>query len=283
MKANISFYFIDTFTSVAGNGNPTVVYLLQQPVTKDWMQQAAANANVPVTAFVQLQKSNCCPIFYFTPVTEIPACGHATLAAAKAMNLQEALVNFQFITVEKRIVEAVVADELITITYPRYNTINVEVKDELLQSLGLTKWKPLGFCKELETLFIEVTAEDLYKVQPDFKALQQSSTEIKEVVITAASNDERHDYLLRSFCPWIGIDEDPVTGSVHSVLAGYWANKLNKAVMKVFQASEAGGELFVTYAKDKVELSGNTVVRTNGIDQYKYISAYEPRNTISSY
>lgn len=73
-----------------------------------------------------------------------------------------------------------------------------------------------------------------------------------------------YDYLLRSFCPWIGIDEDPVTGSVHSVLAGFWTKKLNKNKLKAFQCSERGGELFVTSFSDKVELGGKMITILKG-------------------
>lgn len=269
METKVSFYLIDTFTSVSAKGSPTAVYLLRQPVAKEWMQQAAKTANVPVTAFVELDGNNAHhPIFYYTPVTEIHACGHATLAAARAMCMQGSLQQFQFITVERKLVDAMVKNDFVTIGYPKYSTAYSIVKKELFQSLGLQQWMSIGVCNELETLFLEITEEELYRVKPDFKALQQSSNELKEVVITARSNDERYDYLLRSFCPWIGIDEDPVTGSVHSVLAGYWATQLHKSVLKVYQASAAGGELFVKNGNDKVELSGNTIVKTAAYNQY---------------
>jgi predicted PhzF superfamily epimerase YddE/YHI9 len=65
---------------------------------------------------------------------------------------------------------------------------------------------------------------------------------------------------LRSFCPWIGIDEDPVTGSVHAVLADYWQQRTGKAAMKAYQASAAGGEIFVTAYANKTELAGNATI-----------------------
>lgn len=84
------------------------------------------------------------------------------------------------------------------------------------------------------------------------------------MVITSLSDDKRYDFLLRSFCPWIGIDEDPVTGSVHSVLAGFWEERLGKKSLTAYQASFRGGEVFVKSFAEKVELGGKSVIVLKG-------------------
>ncbi|CAG2161656.1 unnamed protein product [Oppiella nova] len=63
-----------------------------------------------------------------------------------------------------------------------------------------------------------------------------------DVTITAASND--YDYVARYFAPHKGIDEDPVTGSMHTGLAPLWAEKLGKKQLIGYQASARGGKLF---------------------------------------
>lgn len=75
------------------------------------------------------------------------------------------------------------------------------------------------------------------------------------MVITAAG-DEGYDYVLRSFCPWIGIDEDPVTGSVQAALAPYWAERLGKQRLLAYQASARGGELRLSVERDTVRIGG---------------------------
>jgi Predicted epimerase, PhzC/PhzF homolog len=52
--------------------------------------------------------------------------------------------------------------------------------------------------------------------------------------------------LFQDFLPTAGIDEDPVTGSAHSQLIPFWAEKLNKKKMFAKQLSQRGGELNVS-------------------------------------
>ncbi|HZN38779.1 MAG TPA: PhzF family phenazine biosynthesis protein, partial [Planctomycetota bacterium] len=61
----------------------------------------------------------------------------------------------------------------------------------------------------------------------------------------------------------VGVDEDPVTGSAHSVLAPYWSERLGKTSMLGYQASPRGGEVAVKLRGDRVALGGEalTVVR----------------------
>jgi predicted PhzF superfamily epimerase YddE/YHI9 len=84
------------------------------------------------------------------------------------------------------------------------------------------------------------------------------------VVITSISDDANFDYFLRSFCPWIGIDEDPVTGSVHSVLGNFWKQRLHRQNMNAYQASARGGELLIRAFDDRVEIGGEAVVILTG-------------------
>lgn len=261
------FYLLDSFASEKFKGNPTAVCLVDGSVSKTTMQQTAKEINLPVTVFVELQKdmSAVHQLYYFTTVTEIPACGHATLAAARAVSLKHNIQRLRFITIEDNIIAASITTERIVLTYPRYEAVWYAENSQLIESLSITDYTIIGVCKELETLFIELKEPgQLRTIQPDHKKLVTSAGDIIEVVLTSRSDDERYDYLLRSFCPWIGIDEDPVTGSVHSVLAGYWANKLNKRQLKAYQASERGGEIYVTSFDNKVELGGEAVLVMEG-------------------
>jgi PhzF family phenazine biosynthesis protein len=259
-------YFIDSFTTEKFKGNPTAVCILHSAISDTNMGLIAKELNLPVTAFIEMG-NNIEPysLRYFTTMTEIPACGHATLAAAKAMNLLSNRRSIKFRTIEERIIEITMDDDKIVMSYPVYTTEAFTVNSELAMSLSLEKFQVIGFNKELETLFIELSdPQQLRLIQPDHKRLMKSSDEIIEVVITSVSDDKRYDYLIRSFCPWIGIDEDPVTGSVHSVLAGFWADRLHKKNLKCYQASPRSGEAFVIAHADKVELGGQAVLVMEG-------------------
>src|SRR4030095_6079832 len=141
-----------------------------------------------------------------------------------------------------------------------------QMKPEFLSALGINDFVSAHFVAELEMIHIELKDPFLLrKLNPDYKRLVESEPKIDQVVITSISDQSQFDFLLRSFCPWIGIDEDPVTGSVHSFLGLYWKNKLGKASLNAFQASPRGGEIQVSVTNDKsVSLKADAVLIFKG-------------------
>lgn len=265
----LNIFFVDTFTAISFKGNPaSVCYTDTFPETAT-MQAVAAELNLPVTSFIAKRKAHEYDIRYFTPITEIPACGHGTLAASRIAMLMDGDGKVSFQTIQKLDITAIPHQDNILMSYPRYEWKKSTVENETLLGLGVSAYRAVAFSVELETLFIELENGDaVRKAKPDFRRLEKSSQLIKEVVITAASEDPQYDYLLRSFCPWIGIDEDPVTGSVHSVLGSYWQQQCNKNTLRAYQASQRGGELLVNAYDDKIEIGGKTVIVMKGEMNY---------------
>ena len=72
------------------------------------------------------------------------------------------------------------------------------------------------------------------------------------VIVTSRASTEGYDFVSRFFCPQVGIDEDPVTGSAHTCLAPYWAQKLGKDAMVGYQASARGGVVRVRLDGERV-------------------------------
>ncbi len=261
-----SVFIIDTFTSVPYCGNPTAVCFADDWTNSNELLSIAAELNLPVTAFlINTKNKDEFKIRYFTSTTEIPACGHATLAAARILFEENAKEALYFTTIHDLKIKAVWENETVWLSYPVYTLKQYIPEKELMKSLGLSRYLSAGICTELETLFIELEdANTLKAVKPDYTLLIKSNTDIKEVVITSVSDESRYDFMLRSFCPWIGIDEDPVTGSVHSVLAGFWKERLGMEILTAYQASARGGEVFVKSLEDRVELGGKSVIVLRG-------------------
>lgn len=259
----MQFFITDTFTSKQFSGNPAAVCILDQPLDDSILLSVAGELNLPVTAFIETTtgEPGANSIRYFTITKETPACGHATLAAAATIaDLRPGSKEIVFRTIEGVVIKAITGDGIVTLAYPEYQLKDFPVSPQLLESLGIKGYKTAGFCSELETVFIELDSPaHIRSVQPDFQKMLMSSDSIKEIVITSVSDNKQYDFLLRSFCPWIGINEDPVTGSVHSVLAGFWKQKLKKDKLKAYQASARGGEVYVRAADNKVFIAGNTV------------------------
>jgi len=259
------FFIIDTFTSIPFRGNPTGLIVLDQDFDATLLLSLAKELNFPVTAFISKTGSDHFSIRYFTTTTEIPACGHATLAAAQVVFELEHRTQVNFITIENIHIEVDLKDGIIWMKYPRYALEDYSPTPALLQALGVRDGLHIGICPQLESLFIEIAdPATLRTLQPDFPKLIAADPALKEVVVMSCSDDPAYDFLLRSFCPWIGIDEDPVTGSVHSVLAPYWSKKQGKNSLKAFQCSPRGGEVFVLAETKAVKLGGQNRLIARG-------------------
>lgn len=259
-------YIIDTFTSSPFSGNPAAVCRIAEGLKDETMLSIAAELNYPVTSFIKDEERNEFSIRYFTPLMEIPACGHGTLASARfLLDQPQTQTNFKFRTGNGIVIETLIEADNIFLSYPPYNLQHFLPTKELTEGLGLEKFQVRGYSPELETLFIELESASILKnITPDYLALKNSSDRIKEVVIMSISDDPRFDFFLRSFCPWIGIDEDPVTGSVHSLLGPFWHNRTGKQSMKAYQASKRGGEVLLRVYEDRVEIGGESVIVFKG-------------------
>lgn len=262
----IPYYIIDSFTSQKFKGNPTPVYLVPEIPAVEQMHAIAVEMNLPVTAFCQYpKKGNNYPIRYFTVTGEISACGHATLATASILFELTGEPELIFNTIENLSLKARHENGFSFLTYPKYIGIPYTPSTSLMESLGMPGYTSAQLCTELETLFIETDNPVLLrKLKPDYKKMTEADTSIIEIVVTSISDTPEYDFLLRSFCPWIGIDEDPVTGSVHTVLAGFWKERLGKTQLKAYQASARGGEVHVRYYDDKTEIGGQAVTVVKG-------------------
>ena len=86
---------------------------------------------------------------------------------------------------------------------------------------------------------------------------------VRRVIITSVSKCADVDFVSRYFAPWNGINEDPVTGSAHTVLLPFWSKyhptKAGCNTLVGKQCSKRGGILKFTLSGDRVNLSGSTI------------------------
>jgi hypothetical protein len=102
--------------------------------------------------------------------------------------------------------------------------------------------------------------EDVYSVNTNLDELKKLAP--YDIVVTSKSSE--YDFISRYFWPANGGDEDPVTGSIHTGLAPYWAKKLDKNELIAHQASKRGGLLKCKVLEDKVIISGQAVLYLEG-------------------
>ena len=134
----------------------------------------------------------------------------------------------------------------------------------MLEFLGLSAAQVVSHsCFDSKNLIEIVSEQTLLALKPNYDGLKQLPG--RGVLVTAKSASEDVDFISRYFAPWVGINEDPVTGSAHCALAVYWGDKLQKTKLKGYQASERGGFVDVErLPNQRVKLMGQAVTVLKG-------------------
>lgn len=259
-------YFVDSFTTELFKGNPAGVCLCDEELSSDLMQNIAREIGFSETAFIRkLQAGNLYSIIFFSPIKEIPLCGHATLAASKIIFDTTAATNIKFITNHQVVLKVGKKLGKIVMEFPVYSTTDIDVPLTMLHALGIESIVQSAFSAQNKIILLQIDdANLLASLKPDFAALLKSYEGINGVLVTALSNSPEFDYHYRYFWPWAGTNEDPVTGGVQTFLTKYWAQKLKKTKLKAFQSSERTGCMTTELRDDKVLIYGEAVIVLEG-------------------
>ena len=254
-------YQVDAFTDTPFSGNPAAVCLLSEPRPAQWMQQVAAEMNLSETAFLWPLDDGY-SLRWFTPTTEVDLCGHATLASAHILwqtgqlNPTETAV-FQ---TKSGQLTAVLDGDWIEMNFPATPPETAELPAGLAEALGVD---PIYTGRFGQKYLVVVDGEQIVRrLRPDFAAMRE--IEARAVCVTSRAETGGLDFVSRYFVPWIGIDEDPVTGSAHCCLAPYWSAQLGKEKLIAYQASGRGGLLHVQPSGDRVIIRGQAVTVLTG-------------------
>ena len=253
MTNKIETYIVDAFTNRAFKGNPAGVCVLKQKLPNEQMQSIAKELGLSETAFIlKISDQNKYAIRFFSPIMEIPLCGHATLASSKVLfEINSELFEIHFKTIQNLDLMIKKYENKIEMEFPIYDTVPYNVSTELLNSLGIEKISNSEFNKETNILLIEIeSCELLNNLSPDFERLKRSHNSINGVLVTSISQRKDFDFESRYFWPWSGTNEDPVTGATHTFLAKYWGTRLNKNKMNSYQCSERTGFMEVELISD---------------------------------
>jgi PhzF family phenazine biosynthesis protein len=270
----IPVFQVDAFTTEAFRGNPAAVCPLEEPLKESTMQAIAAEMNLSETAFLlsaegkPIRESSRFSLRWFTPEVEVPLCGHATLATA-AVLFQEIGVEGEKVEFETKSgrLSAERVEKGILLDFPLKEFETAEPQSELLEILGIDKFENAARPKDDWYVLIQLENEEAVRaINPDFERLKGLSIRDETIgVIVTSRGNPPYDFVSRFFAPWVGVNEDPVTGSTHAMLAPYWSKILDKKEMLAFQASKRGGTLAVRISQDdRVELIGKAVIVLRG-------------------
>jgi len=247
---NLPFFQVDAFAEEPLTGNPAAVMPLERWLDDTLMQAIAAENNLSETAFTVPSERDGVDfdLRWFTPTAEVELCGHATIASGHILMTGNS-VTFStksgLMTVGRR-------DDLLELEMRAAKLTEVH-EPELNAALGLDDgpvWLADGYN---DAAIIEVADEAAVRAaKPDFRALKN----IHRMPVVTARGQE-YDVVSRVFVPYLGIDEDPVTGSAHAALVPYWTKRLGRSEFSALQASERSGVLRCRLDGDQAVLGGH--------------------------
>lgn len=244
-------YIANAFSEKKFGGNPAAVVPLNVWLPDGLMQQIATQNNLAETAYIVPEAENY-RIRWFTPTVEVDLCGHATLASAhvlfKHLGYNKEEIIFQSKSGPLRVTRA--TNDQITLNFPA-NKPEETIDDGLIQkALGI---KPLAvFTSRYDYMVVLDRQSDIEMLNPDLVLVKK----LKARGLIVTSKGDEADFVSRCFFPQSGIDEDPVTGSAHCVMAPYWALITGKNKLKAIQLSARRGYLECELFGDRVLMSG---------------------------
>jgi PhzF family phenazine biosynthesis protein len=254
---HLEFHQVDAFSDRPFAGNPAMVYRLDAWLADELMQQIAAEHNLAETAFL-VREGTGWHIRWFTPTTEVPLCGHATLASAFVLYevYGEVGDSIEFSS-QSGPLSVSREDGRLLLDFPSMVPSEVGVTLDVERALGVAVVDVLGS----NELFVVLESEAAVRnCTPDMAALAKLPW--PGAIVTARG--EQHDFVSRYFAPAIGIPEDPVTGSTHCSLIPYWSKRLNKSSLRAYQCSARGGELFCRLEGERVKIGGYATLVASG-------------------
>ena len=253
----LEIYQVDAFSTRPFSGNPAGVCITPQALETATMQQIAAEMAVSETAFLARDDNR---LRWFTPQAEVDLCGHGTLATAHILRQtgQLAVGESVVFTTLSGPLKATARPDTIELDFPLLvPDMHYAPDNALLNALGLNA-SDVSACGTFgpKAMIVVEDAQVIEQLKPNFQAL--GALPGRGVAITAPGNG-KYDFISRYFAPWVGVNEDPVTGSAHCALAAYWGSRLDKRTLSAWQASSRGGELQIALtAEGRVALAGQS-------------------------
>lgn len=266
-RARMKIWIVDAFTDRVFTGNPAAVVPMDRWLPDATLQAIAAENRLSETAFVVPTglRGNY-QLRWFTPTTEVPLCGHATLAAG-AMLLSELEPGLEVVVFDTHAGALIVraTPEGYTLDLPRRQRSVWTPPDDLVAALGNPKIVD-GFTAEYANVVLE-TEDAVKALRPDFAAINRIVRGPRQgcLVVTAPADDGKpYDFVSRFFGPGVGVNEDPVTGSAFADLAPYWCDRFDLESVVGYQASKRGGYMRAIQTLSSVRLLGQIAVYLRG-------------------
>jgi PhzF family phenazine biosynthesis protein len=250
-------YIVDAFTDKLFHGNQAAVCVLDKWLPEELMMNITRENNFSETAFTVKGKDGY-DLRWFTPGGEINLCGHATLATSFVLfnYYEKDADDITFHTMSGDLFIHRQQDEIV-MDFPAYRLNETPVTEQMTRATGHT---PVRAFIDRDLLLVYEDEKTIREMSPDFGEMML----LDGLGVGVTAPGKEYDCVSRFFTPKDKINEDPVTGSVHCMIAPYWAEQLGKKEIHAYQASERGGELECRLQGDRVVISGKAVLYSVG-------------------
>jgi PhzF family phenazine biosynthesis protein len=253
---DLPFWIVDAFTDRIFAGNPAVVVLPAAFPPDEAMQGIATEYNLSETAFA-VPEAEGYRLRWFTPTTEVDLCGHATLATARVLYERGHAGPIHFYTRSGRLT-AVQSEGRIVLDFPAKPWSPVKMDVVLVEALGVV---PQMVVRSTNLVAVLDSPTQVRNLHPDIGLIRHLPG---GAVIVTALGGVGADITSRYFAPGQGIDEDPVTGALHTQVVPFWADRLRKNSLVCHQASKRGGTVWCELVADRVRMAGHSVLFAQG-------------------
>lgn len=262
---NLPLYQVDAFAERVFTGNPAAVVPLERWPEDALLLAIAAENNLSETAYC-VPNERGYELRWFTPTTEVELCGHATLAcgfiAFSELGHAGDTVRFATRAAGELVVGRRASGEL-TLDLPRVPSDPVEAPKDLASALGGAPIEVrLGRAPVADLVAVFAHENDVRALTPDMAAVAR--LDARGVIATAPGASTDVDVVSRFFGPAVGVDEDPFTGSAHSLLGDLWSERLGRTTLTARQLSARGGAATVEVGTERVTLVGRAVLYLRG-------------------
>lgn len=247
-------YQVDAFAAELFRGNPAAVCILEHWLPEGLMQAIAGENNLSETAFAVPVKDGY-EIRWFTPVTEVALCGHATLATAHVLfsTREPQSDHLKFYSRERGVLTVSRDGDWLILDFPADPPKPVPMPEGMREAMGAEPLECLQGSTDYLLVYPDQEAVDA--LRPDFMRLRG----IMARGVIASAPGREVDFVSRFFAPQSGVDEDPVTGSAHTLLTPFWAGRLGKQSLTAHQRSQRGGFLKCEIRGDRVRIAGRAI------------------------
>ncbi|MGM0545829.1 MAG: PhzF family phenazine biosynthesis protein, partial [Bacteroidota bacterium] len=145
----------------------------------------------------------------------------------------------------------------LVMNFPIAELNKVEVPSFVEEAVGVPARE---LYRDTDYLYVVENEEQVRNLDPDIGELTKA--DVRGIIVTAPSQE--FDFVSRFFAPAAGVDEDPVTGSAHTMLTPYWSNRLGKKKIVGRQVSLRAGTVYCHYLEDRVEIAGTACTVMQG-------------------